>query len=357
LQLNKVANRSKKGILFKSNMKKIIKVGINGFGRIGRNAARIILNRKDLILTAINSRSNVLSHAYLLKYDSNYGIFDKEVKVENNDLMAGKSRIKIFNSDDPFGIPWNKADVDIVIDATGKFRKKEELMSHLKNGVKYVVLSSPVKDETKTYVYGVNHTDFNPVTDKVISNSSCTTNCLATTLKVLIEKFGVVRANMTTVHAVTDSQNLLDNSHKKEVRLRRAAFMSMIPSQTGSAKDIVKLYPELNGKIVCQAIRVPLSTVSIILLTCEIKKNTTIEEINKVYTNYAKNKLKGILDVSADELVSKDYSGNSFSSILDPYLTKVIDGKMVSVSAWYDNEWGYTNRLVDMVSYISQKAK
>lgn len=337
-------------------MKKI-NVGINGFGRIGRVAARIILNRPNLRLCAINSRADISSHAYLLKHDSTYGTVYEDVKVINDKTFsANGQKVAVYNMDNPKSIPWQKEQVDIVIDATGKFRTSDDLLGHLKSGVKYVVLSAPAKDETKTFVMGVNNHNFNPKKDRIISNSSCTTNCLSTTLKVLYDHFGVKRGFMTTVHAVTDSQNLLDNSHKKEVRLRRAAFASMIPASTGSAKDINKLFPDLTGKIICRAIRIPLLTVSMVILTVETKKKTTKEEVNKSYEKMAEKELKGILDVAKEELVSSDFIGNPFSSTIDPYLTEVIDKNLVNVYVWYDNEWGYTSRLVDMVEYIGRKS-
>jgi glyceraldehyde 3-phosphate dehydrogenase len=334
---------------------KVIKIGINGFGRIGRVAARIISQRPNLSLAAINSRAPISSHAYLLKYDSTYGIFQDEVKVESDNLLrVGRNKVSVFTIDDPADIPWHKAEVDIVIDATGKFRTSQDLEKHLKNGVKFVVLSAPAKDAIKTLVLGVNEKSFNPDRDKIISNSSCTTNCLATTLKVLHDDFKVKRGFMTTVHAVTDSQNLLDNSHKKEVRLRRAAFASMIPASTGSARDINKLYPDLSGKIVCRAVRIPLLTVSMIILSVEVKEKVTKEEVNRAYEKAAKGPLAGILEVAHEELVSRDFTGNPHSSIVDPFLTEVIDGNLVNIFAWYDNEWGYTSRLIDMVTYMGK---
>lgn len=336
-------------------MKKL-KIGINGFGRIGRNATRIILSRKDVELVAINSRAEISSHAYLLKYDSSYGILPVKVSVLDNYLLAGNNKINVFNIDNPAEIPWKKAAVDIVIDATGKFRTSADLKGHLKGGAKYVVLSAPAKDNIKTLVYGVNEKTFDPETDRIVSNSSCTTNCLTTTLKVLHEKFRVRRGFMTTVHSVTDSQNLLDNSHKKEVRLRRSAFASMIPSSTGSAKDVGKLFPDLAGKIICQSLRIPLLTVSLVNLTVELEQMTNREGINKEYEIAEKSYLKNILSVAQDELVSKDYTGNPNSSVVDTYLTQVSGGNLANIYAWYDNEWGYTNRLVDMASFVGRKA-
>lgn len=336
-------------------MKKL-RIGINGFGRIGRNATRIILGRPDVEIVAINSRAGASSHAYLLKYDSSYGILNAEVKVVGEDITVNNQRISVFNFDNPAEIPWKKVQVDLVIDATGKFRTTEDLKGHLTAGAKYVVLSAPAKDSTKTLVLGVNHTDFEPEIDKIISNSSCTTNCLATTVKVMHKNFQILSGFMTTIHAVTDSQNLLDNSHKKEVRLRRASFASMIPAATGSAKDIGKLFPELDGRIICQAIRVPLLTVSIINLTIKLAKSTTVEKINNSFLLASKNGMRGIISVANDELVSKDFTGNTHSAIIDPYLTKIIDNDYANVYAWYDNEWGYTNRLVDMVSFVGKKS-
>lgn len=336
-------------------MKKIT-VGINGFGRIGRVVSRIILNRPNLQLAAINSRSDINSHAYLLKYDSTYGIFPKNISVDKDCLSVDGHPIYVFNSQEPPAIPWDKAGIDIVIDATGKFRSADLAAGHLLHDVKHVVISAPAKDDTKTIVFGVNENEFDDKSDKVVSNSSCTTNCLATTLSVIYKNFGVKRAFMTTVHAVTDSQNLLDNSHKKEVRLTRASFASMIPSSTGSAKDIGKLFKDLSGKIICQAIRIPLLTVSLINLTVETDKKVTKEEINNAYVGSSKNSLKGILDVACDQLVSKDFTGNPHSAIVDPYMTNVNQGNLVNIFAWYDNEWGYASRLADLVEYIGKKS-
>lgn len=333
-----------------------LRIGINGFGRIGRIASRIILSRNDLVFAAINSRAEASSHAYLLKYDSTYGVLPQKIKALNEDkIMINDHTVSVYKKDMPQDIPWKESSVDIVIEATGQFRSEVDMKGHLNAGAKYVVLSAPAKDATKTLVKGVNHISFNPKSDKIISNSSCTTNCLATTLKVLHDKFRVKRAFMTTTHAVTDSQNLLDNSHSREVRLRRASFASIIPASTGSAKDIGKLFPELLGKIVCQAIRVPLLTVSLINLTAEVETSTDKDMVNRSFIEGSHGYLKGILAVSDEELVSKDYTGNTNSSIIDSYLTQVIDGNLVNVYAWYDNEWGYTNRLIDMVEYVAKE--
>jgi glyceraldehyde 3-phosphate dehydrogenase len=334
-------------------MKKI-RVGINGFGRIGRIASRIILTRNNLELVAINSRSDASSHAYLLKYDSTYGTLPSEIGVNGSDLSVDSKMVSVFSASEPKDIPWNRIGVDVVIDATGKFRTSEDLKGHLAAGAKRVVLSSPAKDDTKTLVMGVNHETFDSKKDFIVSNSSCTTNCLSTTVKVLHNHARIARGFMTTTHAVTDSQNLLDNSHKKDVRLRRASYASMIPTSTGSAKDIGKLFPDLSGKIICQSIRVPLQTVSLVQLTVQVEKKVTADEINRMYQAAAQSDLKGILEVAQEELVSRDFCGNPHSSIIDPYLTHVALGDMISVSAWYDNEWGYASRLVDMVEFVAK---
>lgn len=336
-------------------MKKTLRLGINGFGRIGRIAARIILNRPTLTLAALNSRAETTSHAYLLKYDSTYGTIPDLVKAGKDYIEVNKHKVAAFNFDTPTTIPWNKAQVDIVLDCTGKFRTSPDLEGHLQHGVKFVVLSAPARDAIKTLVLGVNEHLFDPKKDRIVSNSSCTTNCLATTLVVLHDNFKVKKGFMTTVHAVTDSQNLLDNSHKKEIRLRRAAFASIIPTSTGSARDIGKLFPNLSGKIICQALRIPLLTVSLINLTVEVKKEVTKDKINGAFEKAANGKLKGILEVVKEELVSRDFTGNAHSSIVDPFLTQVIDNNLIEVFAWYDNEWGYTSRLIDMTEYIAQK--
>lgn len=337
-------------------MKKI-RIGINGFGRIGRIAARIILARENVELVAINSRADAKSHAYLFKYDSTYGTLQKTISAVQDALLIDGKKVSVFMQDAPIDIPWSQAGVDIVIDATGKYQTSVDLRGHIDAGSKYVVLSAPAKDDTKTLVLGVNERLFNSSKDKIISNSSCTTNCLATTLSVLHENFEVVRGFMTTTHAVTDSQNLLDNSHKKEVRLGRASLASLIPASTGSAQDIGKLFPELKGKIICQAIRVPLLTVSIINLIVEVKKVVTVEKVNQAYDKSEQTNLKNILEVAKEQLVSRDFTGNPASSIVDPYLTKVLEGNLIHVSAWYDNEWGYTSRLVDIVEYIGKNAE
>lgn len=316
-------------------------IGINGFGRIGRNAARVILQSTDCSLGAINSLSSSESHAYLLAHDSVYGPFD-----------TGLEGTQIFQEKEPGTIPWEKANVDVVLECTGKFRTTEEATAHLGDSVKHVVISAPAKDDTPTYVMGVNHTTYKK--EAVVSNSSCTTNCVTTVLKVLHDAFGVARGNMTTIHAVTDSQNLLDNSHKKEVRLRRSSLVNLIPATSGSAKDVAKLFPHLKNKLPCRAVRVPIPTVSLIDLVLEVQKKTTAEEVNTFFEQAAASTLAGILAVAKEELVSSDFVGDPHSSIIDPFLTDVVDGNLIHVTAWYDNEWGYVNRLVDLARFVGK---
>jgi len=333
-----------------------IRIGINGFGRIGRITARIILGRKEVDLVAINSRADTSSHAYLLKYDTTYGTFGMDVSSGDGYIKTDSRKINVLNADNPSLIHWKKYAVDLVIDATGKFRTKKDLEGHLSAGAKQVVLSAPAKDGMTTLVMGVNHQEYQKGHDEIVSNSSCTTNCLSTVIKVLEDASGVESAFMTTVHAVTDSQNLLDNSHGKEIRLRRSSLSSIIPSSTGSARDIVKLFPGLSGKIACQALRVPVATVSLINLVARLKKSVSKDEINALFAKAANSSLKGILKYTDFELVSSDYKGSPYSSIVDGRLTDLLDGRMVNVYAWYDNEWGYASRLVDLCIYIGKKA-
>lgn len=316
------------------------RIGINGFGRIGRNAARIILRTPGVTLAAINSLSDGTSHAYLLKHDSVYGEFDGDL-----------SGVQIFQQREADSIPWK--DVDVVLECTGQARTLKDAQAHLHSGVKKVVISAPAKDLTPTYVVGVNHKQYKG--EPIVSNSSCTTNCVTTVLKVLDDSFGVLRGTMTTVHAATDSQNLLDNSHKKEIRLRRNSLVNLIPAASGSASDVAKLFPHLKGLLPCRAIRVPTPTVSLIDLVVEVKKQTDKDAVNTAFVKASVGGLKGILQVANEELVSSDFVGRTYSSVVDPFLTDVVSGTLVHITAWYDNEWGYANRLVELASFISQR--
>lgn len=330
-----------------------IRVGINGFGRIGRSAARVILGGNTLTLAAINSTSDASSHAYLLHHDSTQGAFDRQISVKDSTLVVDRETIECFNEKEPQNIPWKKANVDIVLECTGKFRTTEDAAKHLEMGASHVIISAPARDATPTLIMGVNHKMYHGQT--VVSNSSCTTNCVTTVLKILDDEFSVSHGSMTTIHAVTDSQNLLDNSHKKEVRMRRSAMANMIPTSSGSAKDVGKIFPHLFGKLPCRSVRVPLASVSLIELVVVVKKSVTPETVNAAFHKATENpQMKGILGVATEELVSTDFVGDPRSAIVDPYLTDVVDGTMIHVTAWYDNEWGYANRLVELADYMTK---
>ncbi len=328
-----------------------IRVGINGFGRIGRNTARIIATRGDIELVAINSGSDAASHAYLLAHDSVQKDISQKISTDTSgNLLIDGKQVRVFMEKDPAKISWATANVDVVLECTGKFRTKDTAGQHLRDSVSRVVVSAPAKDDMPTYIMGVNHASY--AGEAVVSNSSCTTNCVATTLKPLDEALGVLRGSMTTVHAVTDSQNLLDNSHAKSIRLRRNSLVNIIPTTSGSATDVAKLFPHLKGKLPCRSLRVPVADASLIELVVEVGKPTSVDAVNALFSAAAAGPMKGILSVATEELVSSDYIGNSHSAIVDPFLTDVVGETLVHVTAWYDNEWGYANRLVDMATHI-----
>ena len=333
--------------------RKKLRMAINGFGRIGRIAARIAIEHPQINLVAINSRSPSDSSAYLLKYDSVYGTFSKKINSQKNFLLVDNQKIVYFQEEDLKKINWSKANVDIVIDATGKFRTAAECQKHLKKGVKLVIISAPAKDKTPTYILGVNEKDFNPLKEKIISNSSCTTNCLGPTLKVLDESFQVKRGFMSTIHSLTRTQNLLDGSSKKDLRLGRSSLANIIPTSTGAAKDIGKVLPQLKDKVICQSLRVPLLTVSLIDLVVETEKKADAFQVNSSFKKAAQGYAKGILEVNEEEIVSSDLKG-PYSAVIDSLLTKTTD-HLIKICAWYDNEWGYGQRLIDMVLYTWQK--
>lgn len=322
------------------------KIGINGFGRIGRNAARVILDRDDVELVAVNSGATPDSHAYLLSHDSVQGTFPHEVTHTDASIQVSGHTIACFNEKDPGKIPWQSLGVECVLECTGKFTTTENSHAHMHDSVTQVIISAPAKDDTPTFVMGVNHLKWSG--EQIVSNSSCTTNCIAPVLLVLDTQFGVIRGSMTTIHAATDSQNLLDNSQPKGVRDRRSALVNLIPATSGSAKDVAKLFPHLKGVLPCRAVRVPTPTVSLIDLVVEVTKPVSPEAVNAAFENAKNTALRGILDVATEELVSTDYIGNTHSSIVDPFLTDVVSDTLIHVTAWYDNEWGYANRLVDM---------
>lgn len=335
-------------------MKKL-KIGLNGFGRIGRAFTRIALTRNNFDIIAINTRKTSASMmAYLLSFDSVYRRFGMEVKEERSGISVNDKRILTLLNDLPENIPWDKYGVDVVVDATGAFTKKVDLEKHLKGSVKKVILTAPAKDEeTPFIVLGVNDDKFDFKKETVISNASCTTNCSAPMFKVINDNFKVVSGFLTTTHAVTISQKLLDDAGKKEGS-SRAAFINIIPSTTGAAKAVAKVIPELKGKVDGMSLRVPVATGSITDISIIIEKSTTAEEINKKFKEASVTTMKGILGYEDRVLVSSDYIGSSYSCIFDANYTKVVNGNLVKIFGWYDNEWGYSTRLVDLVEKLSE---
>lgn len=331
-----------------------IKVGINGFGRIGRVAMRALANRPEFEVVAINDLTPLDQSAHLLKYDTVHGTWDRDVTVEGNSLNLGGQKIQMFSQRDPVEIPWGDLGVDLVFECTGIFLDEEGASKHLKAGAKQVLLSAPTKDTDKvrTFVMGINHTDFNPSQDKIVSNGSCTTNCLAPMVKVLNDAFGVERGLMTTIHSYTNDQRILDLGHK-DIRRMRAAAANMIPTTTGAAKAVALVIPEMKGKLTGMAIRVPTPNVSIVDFVADLKKNVTVEEVNQAFKAAAEGPLKGILVATEALLVSSDYNGCPASSTVDLPNTMVIENSMVKVLSWYDNETGFSHRMVDLAAHIA----
>ena len=339
--------------MIKREKKRRLRLGINGFGRVGRIVARIAIEHPQITLAAINSRSPSASSAYLLKFDSVYGSFSKKIIFQDDCLVVNDKKIVYFQEEDPKKINWRKADVDIVIESSGKFRTSADCQGHLEKGAKLAIISAPAKDETPTYILGVNEKNFNPLKEKVFSYSSCTTNCLAPIIKVLDENFKVKKGFMSTVHALTRTQNLLDGSSKKDPRFGRTGIANIIPASTGAAKDIGKIFPHLKNKIICQSLRVPLLTVSLIDLVVETKKKVEASQVNSCFEKASQKSLKGVLEVTKEALVSSDLKG-PHSAVVDALLTKA-SGRLVKVCAWYDNEWGYVQRLIEMTLYAGKK--
>jgi len=329
-------------------------IGINGFGRIGRIFLRQAL-KQGMNVVAINSRGPIESHYHLFKYDSTYGTFDQDVKMEGDFIVCGKNRIRVFREDLPENIPWSSVKTDIVIESTGVFVNKKDAQRHLQGTVKKVIISAPGKDDDGTFVMGVNEKTYNPKTQHVISNASCTTNCLAPVAKVLHETFGIIKGQMTTIHAFTNDQNILDNTHKKDMRRARTATASLIPTTTGAAEAVGKVLPELNGKLTGISVRTSHMTVSLVDLVVLLKKNVTAQEVNQAIEKASKTSLKGILSLNMEPLVSIDYKGCEISSVVDGLSTAVIDGNLLKILSWYDNEWGYTARLIDLTKYVGEK--
>ncbi len=331
----------------------MVKVGINGFGRIGRNFLRAALAAKAPVeIVAVNDLTSIDTLAHLIKYDSILGRIDQEVSFDDNSLTIGGKKIRVFAEKDPAALPWSSVGADIVIESTGRFTKASDAAKHLTGGAKKVVISAPATDEDVTLVLGVNEGSYDPKNHKIISNASCTTNCLAPMAKVLHENFGIVRGFMTTVHAYTNDQVILDFPHK-DLRRARSAATNIIPTSTGAAKAIGLVLPELKGKLDGYALRVPVPTGSITDLTVEVSKETSAAEVNSVMKAAAAGPLKGILRYTEDPIVSTDIVTDPHSSIFDAGITKVI-GNQVKVASWYDNEWGYSNRLVDLMVFIGK---
>ena len=328
------------------------KVAINGFGRIGREVFRIHLEQEGFEVVAINDLTDAKTLAHLLEYDSNYGHLGHEVTFDNDSFQINGKDYKVYSERDPENLPWAELGVEIVIEATGVFRDRDGMGKHLKAGAKKVVLTAPGKNLDFTTVLGVNEKDYNPSEHHLISNASCTTNCLAPVAKVINDAFGIEKGLMTTIHAYTNDQKILDLPHK-DMRRARAAGLSMIPTTTGAAKAVAEVIPDLKGKLNGMAVRVPTPTVSMVDLTIQLKKETTTEELNETIKNKATNELKGILGYSEKPLVSVDYKGNPLSSIVDGLSTEVIGGNLAKVISWYDNEWGYSARIVDLVNFIA----
>jgi len=333
----------------------VVKVGINGFGRIGRNVFRAAVENKDIDFVAINDLPvPIASLAHLLKYDSILGELKVNIETKEGMLIVNGKEVKVLSHKDPAEIPWGSMGVQVVVESTGAFRDKEKAMKHIQAGAKKVIISAPAINEDITIVLGVNENMYNAQKHQIISNASCTTNCLAPVAKVLIEKFGFKRGLMTTIHSYTNDQKVLDLVHK-DLRRSRAAALSMIPTTTGAAKAVGLVLPELKGKIDGLAIRVPTPNVSLVDLVCEVEKDTSKEEVNRAFKEAAEGKLQRFLEYCDKPLVSKDFNGNPHSSIVDADLTSVIDKRLVKVMSWYDNEWGYSCRVVDLIEFIANK--
>jgi len=332
-----------------------IRVAINGFGRIGRNILRAAKESgAEIDFVAINDLTDNETLAHLLAYDSVHGRYPGTIETTPNGISVDGDEIRVTSERDPANLPWKDLDVDIVFEATGRFTQREDAAKHLEAGAKKVIITAPAKDEDITVVLGVNEEDYDPENHDIISNASCTTNCLAPVVKVLMDNFGFRRGIMTTVHAYTNDQSILDLPHK-DLRRARAAAVSIIPTTTGAAKATSLVIPEVRGKIDGLAMRVPTPNVSIVDLTAELEKDVTVEEVNEVFRKEAEGRLKGVLAVSDEPLVSIDYVGNPNSSVIDSLSTYVIEERMIKVLSWYDNEWGYSSRCVDLAKYIAEK--
>ncbi len=332
----------------------VVKLGINGFGRIGRNVFRAALNNPNVEVVAVNDLTDANMLAHLLKYDSIHGTLNAEVSVKENTLVVNGKEIKVLAERDPANLGWGNLGVDIVVESTGRFTSRDDAAKHLEAGAKKVIISAPASNEDITLVMGVNEDQYDASSHHVISNASCTTNCLAPFAKVLNDKFGITKGMMTTIHSYTNDQQILDLPHK-DYRRARAAAENIIPTTTGAAKAVSLVLPELKGKLNGMAVRVPTPNVSLVDLVAELEKEVTVEEINAAFKEAAEGTMKGILAYSEEPLVSIDYNGDPHSSTIDALSTMVLEGNMVKVISWYDNESGYSHRVVDLAEYIVNK--
>jgi glyceraldehyde 3-phosphate dehydrogenase len=332
------------------------KIGINGFGRVGRLTLRAVnqYHKGKMEVAAINDLTDAKTNAHLLKWDSTYGRYPGEIKAADNSIIVDGKEVKVLAERDPGKIPWRDYGVDIVIESTGLFTDATKAAAHLQGGAKKVIISAPARNEDITIVLGVNEGRYQPDKHKIISNASCTTNCIAPVVKVLHQSFGVSKGLMTTIHAYTNDQRLLDMFHR-DLRRARAAALNIVPTTTGAAKAVTQVIPELKGRLHGLAFRVPVATVSVVDFVADLDKEVTVEQVNQAFQEAAAGPLAGILEYCQEELVSMDFKGNPASSILDAPSTIVIAGNMVKVLAWYDNEWGYSCRLADLAAYIAKK--
>ncbi len=331
-----------------------VKVGINGFGRIGRNIVRAGLDRKDVEFVAVNDLTDTKTLAHLLKYDSVLGPLHAEITADENSITVAGKKIRVFSVKDPAELPWDSVGAQIVVESTGRFTDAKDAAKHLRGPVKKVIISAPAKNEDITIVLGVNDNAYDPAKHNIISNASCTTNCLAPVVKVLSDKFGIEKGSMTTIHSYTNDQNVLDFPHK-DLRRARAAALNMIPTTTGAAKAIGLVMPELKGTLDGYAMRVPTPNVSVVDLVAVLNKPASTEEVNAALKSAAQDGLRGILAYTEDPVVSSDMMHNSNSSIVDGQMTKVLGGNLVKVVSWYDNEWGYSCRVVDLIAFLAKK--
>ena len=331
------------------------KIGINGFGRIGRLVLRAALKKNaDYEFVAVNDLTDTTTLAHLFKYDSIHGIFDGTVEATDDSIVINGNSIKVLSTRNPGDLPWKDLGVEMVLESTGLFTHSDKAKAHLEAGAKRVIISAPAKGEVKTVVMGVNEETYDPSTDAILSNASCTTNCLAPVAKVLSDKFGIVKGLMTTIHAYTNDQRILDLPHK-DLRRARAAAMSMIPTKTGAAEAVALVLPQLQGKLTGMAIRVPTNDVSLVDLVAELGTDVTPEGLNDAIKEASEGPMKGILEYCDEPLVSIDFTGNPASSIFDSLSTKVLDNRLVKVLSWYDNEWGFSNRVLDLMDHVVAK--